>query len=62
MKTLIKQIEDLVKRREIEIHARIAEDKYSAFQSYIDHLKGYKRGISEMGNEILKLIESRIKQ
>lgn len=61
MKTLIKQIEDLVKKRKIEIHTRIVKDKYSAPQSYIDDLKGYKRGISEMGNEILKLIESHVK-
>ena len=58
MKTLTKQIEHLIEKRKIEIHARIVEDKFSAPQSYIDDLKGYKRGISEMGNEIIKLIES----
>ena len=58
MKTLTKQIEHLIEKRKIEIRARIAEDKFSGPQSYIDDLKGYRRGISEMGNEILKLIES----
>jgi len=61
MNTLIKQIEGLVKKREVEIHVRIIKEKYSASQSYIDDLKGYKRGISEMGREILNLIETHTK-
>ena len=57
MKTLIKEIEDLIEKREDEIDARIDEEKYSAPQSYIDDLKGYRRGVSATGRVILELIK-----